>query len=78
MSYYVYILESLKSGRRYTGYTKNLEERLARHNRGAVRSTARGKPYKIIYCEEYEDIGLAKNRELELKRKKGSGLYKFL
>lgn len=78
MSYYVYILESEKNGKRYTGYTENLKERLRRHNSGGVKSTAPNKPYKLVYYEEFDSIDAAKGRELELKRKKSGGIYKFL
>ena len=51
--YYVYILESEKSGRHYVGLTSNLKRRLTEHNEGKVKSTKRYRPWKIIYTEEF-------------------------
>lgn len=34
MFFYTYILESLKDGKHYTGYTVNLKRRLEEHNQG--------------------------------------------
>lgn len=47
MSYYVYILRSLKNDSFYKGSTENLEKRLAEHNEGKTQSTARYAPWKI-------------------------------
>lgn len=33
---YVYVLESLKDGKRYIGYTGNLKKRLEEHNKGKI------------------------------------------
>ncbi|HET6991885.1 MAG TPA: GIY-YIG nuclease family protein [Bacteroidia bacterium] len=47
MSYYVYILRSLKNDSFYKGSTDNLEKRLIEHNDGKTKSTARYAPWKI-------------------------------
>jgi predicted GIY-YIG superfamily endonuclease len=48
-SWYVYIL--MCSNRNiYTGITKNLLDRLKRHNSGKVKSTARILPVELITC----------------------------
>ncbi len=78
MEYFVYILESETNGKRYTGFTEDVEERLKRHNSGKVKSTAPNRPYKVLYIEKFEEVDSAKKRELELKKKKGGGIYKFL
>ncbi|MGA8043868.1 MAG: GIY-YIG nuclease family protein [Terracidiphilus sp.] len=45
---FVYILESLaEAGRFYTGITRDLDARLARHNAGAVTHTAKYRPWRI-------------------------------
>ena len=49
--YYVYILESLKDGKRYAGYTANLPLRLKAHEAGRVPSTKDRRPLKLIYFE---------------------------
>ena len=56
--FYVYILTDVATQtHHYIGYTTDLKERLARHNRGAVPHTAPLKPWKIqtaiaFDCEE--------------------------
>ena len=49
--YYVYILRSLKDGKNYTGYTKNLKLRLEQHNKEQVPSTKNRTPLVLIYFE---------------------------
>ena len=39
MYYYIYVLKSEKDGEFYTGYTKDLRNRLKQHNNGDVHST---------------------------------------
>ena len=46
--FYVCILTDIATqSRHYTGVTTDLQERLARHNRGAVPTTAYPRPWKI-------------------------------
>ena len=50
--HFVYILKSLKTGRRYIGDTSNLQERLNRHNGGRSKATKYGIPWEVeIACE---------------------------
>ncbi len=42
--YFVYILRSDKDGKLYTGYSTNVEQRIAEHNQGHVLSTMHRKP----------------------------------
>jgi len=65
--YYVYVLQSIKDGKNYTGYTKDLELRFEQHKRGEVQSTKYRLPLKIIYYEWCEVIEDAKHREKYLK-----------
>ena len=68
---YVYILKSEITGKLYIGSTRNLEQRLKVHNSGKVRSTKSGKPYHLLYSEEYSYYSDARKRESYLKS--GSG-----
>ena len=61
--YYLYILQSKKDLRSYTGYTKNLKQRLQEHNNGKVIATRHRKPLKIIYFEKCITREEAKKRE---------------
>ena len=69
--YHVYILESIKYNKLYTGFSDDLESRLKKHNSGSVRSTKAYKPYKIIYTECHQDKTSARKRELFLKSGQG-------
>lgn len=76
--YKVYILKSFKNNKHYIGHSENLEKRLSEHNRGDVRSTKNGKPWSIIYIENYESKSEARKRELEIKSYKGGIKFKKL
>lgn len=65
--HYVYVLQSLKDFKLYTGYTSNLEARLQKHNEGAVRSTQNRIPFKVIYYEACLSQEDALHREKYLK-----------
>ena len=69
--YYVYILESLKNGRLYTGSTNNLERRLFEHNSGQSKYSRLTKPFKLLYCEEFPTRTEAVHREKYLKTGRG-------
>ena len=61
--YYFYVLKSLKDGRRYKGYTIDLEKRLERHNAGGVKSTKYRRPLILVYSESYDTEKEARDRE---------------
>ncbi len=46
--FYTYILYSVSIDKYYKGHTYNIEARLEKHNRGEVKSTSRGIPWKLI------------------------------
>jgi len=76
--YTVYILQSLKNNRYYTGQTSNIGSRLETHNRGMVKSTKSFIPWKLIHTENYLNRSEACKRELEIKKYKGGILFKKL
>ncbi len=49
--YYTYVLQSEKDGKKYIGYTKNLNLRFEQHQNGKVESTKHRRPLKLIYFE---------------------------
>ena len=71
MNYIVYILISEKDGKYYYGYTSNLEERLARHNNGLVKSTKARTPFKVHYFEIFNTKTEAIKREIFFKSIEG-------
>lgn len=69
--YTVYILQSLKDKKTYTGYTNNLENRLEYHNSGRVKATKNRRPLEVLFAESFETVKEAKARELWWKGKSG-------
>ena len=67
MFYYVYILLSKKDGKFYTGYTKDLQLRVDKHNNGEIISTKYRRPFQLIYYEACLDQQDALRREKYLK-----------
>ncbi len=70
--HYVYLIESIsKSGTRYTGYTRDLKQRLHDHNEGKNVSTASLRPWKLNTYVAFSSKQQALAFELYLKS--GSG-----
>ena len=67
MTYFVYILTSLKDSKRYIGMTSDLSRRLNEHNSGKVKSTKNRRPLELIYTEEFISKQDALNRETFFK-----------
>jgi putative endonuclease len=73
----VYVLESLRNGKRYVGFTsKTAEQRLAEHNRGCNKWTKENKPFKVIYREFFDNKKDARQHEKFLKSGQGRKLLK--
>ena len=65
---FVYVLKSLKNGKRYVGSTDLLpEDRLKEHNYGSNKFTKGNRPFILVHKEEYYTKKEAKNRENFLK-----------
>ena len=73
--FYVYVLESLKDGKRYIGYTSDLRRRIEEHQKGKSYSTRPRLPMKLIYFEACTNKEDAERREGYLKT---TGGRKFL
>jgi putative endonuclease len=65
--YFVYILQSLKDGNKYKGYTKDLSSRFEAHQNGKVTSTKHRRPFELIYFEGCLSQKDALKREKYLK-----------
>jgi putative endonuclease len=65
--YYIYVLHSLRDGKNYTGYTKNLKLRFEQHCGGKVESTKNRRPLALIYFEGCLNQQDATHREKYLK-----------
>jgi putative endonuclease len=71
----VYILRSEKVKKHYYGHSKDLDNRIKKHNQGKVRSTKFGRPWKLIYSEPFDTKSEAYCRELFFKSIEG---YRYL
>ncbi|KAB2842244.1 MAG: GIY-YIG nuclease family protein [Melioribacteraceae bacterium] len=67
----VYVLKSLKDGKRYIGFTSELNRRFEEHNLGKVKSTKNRKPFELIYIENFTIKSEAAEREKFFKTHKG-------
>ena len=65
--YWVYVLRSIKDGKKYTGYTKDLSSRFELHQEGKVKSTKGRRPFELIYFEGCLNQQDATKREKYLK-----------
>ncbi|MFZ4575954.1 MAG: GIY-YIG nuclease family protein [Phycisphaerales bacterium] len=65
--FFVYVLRSAKTGRRYVGSTEDVHHRLHRHNAGHSKSTKAGAPWTLIHTETFPTRGAAVEREMFLK-----------
>ncbi len=68
----VYVLESLRHGKRYVGLTeRDVETRIKEHNAGVTPWTRENGPFRLVHTERYISINLARKRERLLKSGKG-------
>jgi putative endonuclease len=67
MSAYVYVLRSALTGQHYIGSTRNLQQRIARHNYSNVKLTRPGGPWECVYVEVCDNLEAARHRERHLK-----------
>ena len=70
MEFLVYILYSETKDQYYVGQTSDIASRLSKHNKGYVRSTKSGRPWKCVLIEKYPSRSEACKRENEIKSKK--------
>ncbi|MBP2666429.1 MAG: hypothetical protein H6Q76_1409 [Firmicutes bacterium] len=68
MGHCIYMVECA-DGTYYTGWTNDLENRLAAHNAGTGARYTRGRgPVRLVYKEECEDKQSAQRREWAIKK----------
>ncbi len=66
-------------GSLYTGITKNLEQRIAKHNDGTGAKYTRSRlPVELVWHEVAEGESEARKREAEIKKWKRSDKFAFL
>lgn len=65
---FVYMVEC-SDGSLYTGWTTDVEARIAAHNSGSGAKYTRSRlPVKLVYSEELEDRSAALKREAAIKK----------
>ncbi|MCX6730044.1 MAG: GIY-YIG nuclease family protein [Candidatus Portnoybacteria bacterium] len=69
--FYVYILQSKKDKKLYTGFSKDLKARLGQHNEGKVKITKNRLPMELVYYEAFKDERAARCQELFYKTGQG-------
>ena len=69
--YFVYIIKS-KSGKKYIGQTKNLQDRLNRHNSDRSAYTKSKGPWKLVISVKVNSRSEAVRLEAKLKKMKNS------
>ncbi|BFL44763.1 GIY-YIG nuclease family protein [Lactonifactor longoviformis] len=75
---YTYILRC-EDGTLYTGWTNNLEKRVADHNAGkGAKYTRTRRPVELVYVEEFSTKEEAMSREYAIKRLKRTDKLKLL
>ena len=79
MSFYVYILYSVRLNKYYIGSCEDVSIRLdEQHNAGRVISTKSGMPWILKYTEIFETRSAAVKREMEIKKKKSRKYLEWL
>ncbi|AVL76821.1 MULTISPECIES: GIY-YIG nuclease family protein [Staphylococcus] len=65
--HYIYIVRC-KDGSLYTGYAKDIEQRIAKHNSGqGAKYTKIRRPVELVYQEMFNTKSEALKREYEIK-----------
>lgn len=73
---YVYILKSVYCPKTYVGSTTNLMRRLKEHEQGKSSFTKRHRPWKVVYKEQFLNIGEERERERYFKSAAGRRFIK--
>lgn len=76
--YYVYVLQSLKTGELYKGLTGNFDRRLSQHAKGKVASTKKRLPLRLVHVEVCETRAEARKMEKFFKSGYGREIIKEL
>ncbi len=71
MPFDTYILKSLKDGDYYYGHTKDLDNRMQKHNSGKMQSTKLRMPFLLYYHEVFETKSEAYLQEQFFKSAEG-------
>jgi putative endonuclease len=70
MGYTGYILRSQVDGSYYVGQSKDVQKRLARHNRGDMIATRHARPWELVFAMEFPSRAEAMQWECQVKAHK--------
>jgi len=77
--FYFYVLKSQINDSYYFGVCRDFGIRLKQHNQGLVKSTKRYRPWRLVYIENFDSLGKARKRELQVKSwKKRNAIEKLI
>jgi putative endonuclease len=76
--FYVYILQSLKDGKFYIGYSAGLKRRLEEHKTGGSKSTKCRLPFRLLYYEAHTIKEDAQRRQKYLKTTKDKSSLRLI
>ena len=74
----VYAIKSLSRKYIYVGMSKDITNRIERHNKGYERTTRAYRPFKLIFLEEFPARNEARQKEKYLKSGIGKEFLKRL
>lgn len=69
--YYCYIIKSSKDGSYYIGSTKDLKERINKHNKKSVKYSSTKAPFRLVWYSSFLRKEKAINFEMYLKSSSG-------
>jgi putative endonuclease len=74
--FYTYVIKSIEHDYFYKGHCQDIEKRLAEHNKGLTKSIKPYIPFKLVYFEEFAQLGDAIKREQYFKTAAGRRFLK--
>ena len=74
--FYTYVIKSIEHVYFYKGHCQDIEKRLAEHNKGLTKSIKPYIPFKLVYFEEFAQLGDAIKREQYFKTAAGRRFLK--
>jgi len=76
--HFVYVLQSLKDKKLYTGFTTDIQRRMQEHKFGGSTSTKKRLPFRLVFYEAFLSKDDAKRREQYFKTTKGKRALRLI
>ena len=70
MLYHVYLIKTIKGykNKSYVGFTNNIKNRLAKHNKNKGAKATKGYKWELVYKKSFKDKSSALSYEYKLKK----------